>query len=94
MNKGDLIKEVAERTGVSKKDTESTINVLTDVLSEIMASGDKITLVGFGTFEAVEVAERVGTIQMGDRKGETYTTPAHKAPKFKASKTLKAIVNK
>jgi DNA-binding protein HU-beta len=94
MNKNELMKEIAERTGVSKKDAEAVVHAFTDVVTEVMAAGDKITLVGFGTFESVEVGERTGTIQLGDRKGETYVVPQHKSPRFKASKTLKDTVNK
>lgn len=89
MNKTEMIKEIAERTGVSKKDAEAVVHAFTDVVTEVMAAGDKITLVGFGTFESVEVAEKTGTIMLGDRKGETYVVPQHKSPRFKASKNLK-----
>lgn len=91
MNKTELVKQVAERTGLSKKDTEATLTVLTDVLTEVMATGDKITLVGFGTFESVEKPERTAR---NPRTGETVTIAACKSPKFKASKALKDTVNK
>jgi DNA-binding protein HU-beta len=91
MNKTELVKQVAERTGLSKKDTESTLTVLTDVLTEVMATGDKITLVGFGTFESVEKPERTAR---NPRTGETVTIAACKSPKFKASKALKDTVNR
>lgn len=93
MNKTELIAAIAEKAGVTKKDAEAVVSAFTDTVTEVMAAGDKITLVGFGTFEAVDVAEKTGVIRMGARKGETYTTPAHKAPKFKASSTLKNSVN-
>lgn len=91
MNKTELVKQVAERTGLSKKDTEATLTVLTDVLTEVMATGDKITLVGFGTFESVEKPERTAR---NPRTGETVTIAACKSPKFKASKALKDTVNR
>ena len=91
MNKTELVKQVSERTGLSKKDTEATLTVLTDVLADVMASGDKITLVGFGTFESVEKPERTAR---NPRTGESVTIAACKSPKFKASKTLKDFVNK
>lgn len=91
MNKTELVKQISERTGVSKKDTEATLNVLTDVLAEVMAIGDKVTLVGFGTFESVEKPERTAR---NPRTGEAVTIAACRSPKFKASNSLKLSVNK
>ena len=91
MNKAELVKQIAERTGVSKKDTEATLNVLTDVLTEVMASGDKVTLVGFGTFESTEKPERTAR---NPRTGETVQIAACRSPKFKASSNLKMSVNR
>ena len=94
MNKVELVAAVAEKAALSKKDAEKALNAVLDTVVAALAEGDKVSLVGFGTFEVADVKERTGTIQMGDRKGETYVTPAHKAPKFKAGAAMKNAVNK
>ena len=93
MNKNDLVKAVAVKAGVTKKDAETVVDALSAVVTEALVAGDKVALPGIGTFETVEVAERTGTIRMGARKGETYVTPAHKAPKLKMAKALKDAVH-
>lgn len=92
MNKTELITKLAEVQGKTKKAAGEDLTSFVAVITEALADGDSVKIPGLGTFNVVDVAERTGTIQMGDRKGETYVTPAHKAPKFKASKTLKDIV--
>ena len=89
MTKAELIDAVAGKAGVSKKDAEAVVNAFTGVVTEAMAAGDKITLVGFGTFEAVEKPERTA---LNVRTKERVVVPAHKAPKFKAGKALKDAV--
>jgi DNA-binding protein HU-beta len=89
MTKAELIDAVAGKAGVSKKDAEAVVNAFTGVVTEAMAAGDKITLVGFGTFEAVEKPERTA---LNVRTKERIVVPAHKAPKFKAGKALKDAV--
>ena len=93
MNKNDLVKAVASKAGVTKKDAETVVDALSAVVTEALVAGDKVALPGIGTFETVEVAERTDTIRMGARKGETYVTPAHKAPKLKMAKALKDAVH-
>jgi len=93
MNKVELVAAMAEKAELSKKDAEAALKAFLDTVSEEMQKGEKVSLVGFGTFETVRVGKRTGTIQMGPRKGEKYTTPAHNAPKFKAGKALKELVN-
>ena len=92
MNKAELIALVAEKVDLTKKATEQVIDTLFDTISETLETGEKVVISGFGTFETAQVAERTGTIMMGDRKGEKYVTPAHTAPKFKAAKALKDIL--
>ena len=87
-----LIDAVAEKTGYTKKDTGTVIDTIVDVIIDAVANGQEVNISGFGKFVPVEVAERTGIIQMGDRKGETYTTPAHKSPKFKPSSVFKNAV--
>ena len=90
MNKKELVAAVAEQAGLSKKDAEAAVKAFTDVVAEALKAGDKIQLVGFGTFEVSERAAREGR---NPRTGETMTIEASKTPKFKAGKALKDLVN-
>ena len=89
MNKTDLINKVSEKTGSTKKDAESQVNAILDVIEETLAAGDDVQLIGFGTFEARERAERTGR---NPQTGEEITIPAGKVPAFKAGKALKDAV--
>ena len=91
MNKTELIAAIAEKTELSKKDAEKALKAFTDVVAEELAKGEKIQLVGFGTFE---VAERPAREGRNPRTGEPMPIAASKAPKFKAGKALKDTVNK
>ena len=90
MNKTELIAAVAEQAGISKKDAENALKAFTDVVAEELKNGGKVQLVGFGTFEVSERAEREGR---NPQTKKTITIPASKAPKFKAGKALKDMVN-
>ena len=90
MNKTELVAAVAEQAGLSKKDAEAAVKAFTDVVAEALKAGDKIQLVGFGTFEVYERAAREGR---NPRTVETMTIEASKTPKFKAGKALKDLVN-
>lgn len=90
MNKTELVAAIAEKTGLSKKDSEKAVKAFTEVVSEELKKGEKIQLVGFGTFEVVDRPAREGR---NPRTGETMPIPASKAPKFKAGKALKDAVN-
>ncbi len=90
MNKTELVAAVAEQAGLSRKDAEAAVKAFTDVVAEALKAGDKIQLVGFGTFEVSERAAREGR---NPRTGETMTIEASKTPKFKAGKALKDLVN-
>ena len=90
MNKTELVAAVAEQAGLSKKDAEAAVKAFTDVVAEALKAGDKIQLVGFGTFEVSERAAREGR---NPRTGETMTIESSKTPKFKAGKALKDLVN-
>ena len=89
MNKTELVAAIASKTELSKKDAEKALKAFTDVIEELK-KGEKIQLVGFGTFEVSERAAREGR---NPRSGEVMNIPASKAPKFKAGKALKDIVN-
>lgn len=90
MNKTELVAAVAEQAGLSKKDAEAAVKAFTDVVAEALKAGDKIQLVGFGTFEVSERAAREGR---NPQTGETMTIKASKTPKFKAGKALKDMMN-
>ena len=90
MNKTELVAAVAEQAGLSKKDAEAAVKAFTDVVAEALKAGDKIQLVGFGTFEVSERAAREGR---NPQTGATMKIAASKAPKFKAGKALKDLVN-
>jgi DNA-binding protein HU-beta len=90
MNKTELVAAVAEQAGLTKKDADAAIKALTDVIAEALKNGDKVQMVGFGTFEVSERAAREGR---NPRTGDTMPIPASKAPKFKAGKALKDMVN-
>lgn len=89
MNKVELIGAVASKSEISKKDVEKVINAFTNVVADALVDGDKVQLVGFGTFEVVERAERQGR---NPATGEAITIAASKSPKFKAGKALKEAV--
>ena len=91
MNKSELIAAVAEKTELSKKDAEKVIKAFEEAVTEELVKGGKVQLVGFGTFEVSERAERVGR---NPKTKESMTIAASKAPKFKAGKALKDAVNK
>ncbi len=90
MNKSDLIAAVAAKTGETKKNAEASINAMIDVIAETLASGDKIQLVGFGSFEVRQRAARKGR---NPQTGKEMKIEAKKAPVFKAGKALKDAVN-
>ncbi len=91
MNKTELVEAMASKSGLTKKGAEKALKALTDTVSEQLAKGDKIALVGFGTFEVVEKAAREGR---NPSTGAKIKIAACKAPKFKAGKALKDSVNK
>ena len=90
MNKTELIAAVAEKAELSKKDAEKALKAFTDVVAEELVKGEKIQLVGFGTFEVAEREEREGR---NPKTREKMTIAASRSPKFKAGKALKDMVN-
>ncbi len=90
MNKTELISAVAEQAGLSKKDAEAAVKAFVEVVSDELKKGEKVQLVGFGTFEISERAEREGR---NPKTGEPMKIAASKTPKFKAGKALKDLVN-
>ena len=90
MNRTELVAAMAEKTQLSKKDAEAALKAFVDVVSEEMKKGEKVQLVGFGTFEVSDTAAREGR---NPQTGEAMTIAASKTPKFKAGKALKDLVN-
>lgn len=90
MNKTELVAAIAEKADLSKKDAEAALKAFTEVIADALKKGDKVQLVGFGTFEVSERAARTGR---NPQTGEEMNIPASKAPKFKAGKALKDMVN-
>ena len=90
MNKTELIAAMADQAGLSKKDAEKALKAFTDIVADELKKGEKIQLVGFGTFEVSERAAREGR---NPQSGAVMKIPASKAPKFKAGKALKDMVN-
>ena len=91
MNKSDLIAAIAAKTGDTKKGAEATLNAFVDTVSQSLVKGDKVQLVGFGSFEVRKRAARKGR---NPQTKEEIKIPASKAPIFKAGKALKDLVNK
>ena len=89
MNKTELIASVAEKSGLSKRDSEMAVNAVFEAITESLKAGDKVSLVGFGIFDVKERGERVCK---NPRTGETVISPATRVPGFKAGKGLKDAV--
>ena len=91
MNKADLVSALAVKTGTTKKAAEASLDALTETITDALKKGEKITLVGFGSFEVKKRAARKGR---NPQTGEEIKIAASKAPVFKAGKSLKDAVNK
>ncbi len=91
MNKSELIAEVAAKAEITKKDADAAVNAVVETITKTLKKGDKVQLVGFGTFEVRNRSARVGR---DPRTNKEIKIPASKAPAFKAGKALKDTVNK
>ncbi|MCL8208544.1 MAG: HU family DNA-binding protein [Actinomycetia bacterium] len=91
MNKAELVAEVAERAGLTKRDAERAVNALVESIEGALTKGDRVSLVGFGTFEVRSRAPRSGR---NPRTGESLQIKASRVPAFKAGKALKESVSK
>lgn len=89
MNKTELVAAVAAKAGISKKDADAAVSAVFASVTDALANGDKVQLIGFGTFE---VRSRNAKTARNPRTGETMTVPATKVPAFKAGAALKAAV--
>lgn len=92
MNKAELVAAMAEKSKLTKKDTEVALNAFLETVQETLATGEKVQLVGFGTFEVRDRKPRQGRNPRNPE--QIIEIPASKAPVFKAGKTLKETVNK
>ncbi|MCI6173840.1 MAG: HU family DNA-binding protein [Clostridiales bacterium] len=90
MNKVELAAAIASETGLSRKDSEAAVKAFIDVVTKELEKGEKVQLVGFGTFEVAERAAREGR---NPATGESMQIEASRAPKFKAGKALKDAIN-
>lgn len=90
MNKSELTSAIAQKTGLSKKNSEAALNAFISTVSDALKAGDKVVLVGFGTFDVRERKARDG---INPSTKEKIRIPASKAPAFKAGKVLKEYVN-
>ena len=90
MNKTELVEAMAKQAGLSQKDSEKALKAFTDTVAKALKKGDKVQLVGFGTFEVTKRAARTGR---NPQTGAEMKIKASKAPKFKAGKALKDILN-
>ena len=91
MNKTQLVKELAERTSLTQKDISTVLDTFQEVVKDTVANGDKVSLTGFLTFDKKHVEAKTGVIQLGEKKGQTWTTPAKDEISVKISKSYKAI---
>ena len=90
MNKAELVIAIAEKTQMTKKDSEAALVAALEAITDALAEGERVQLVGFGSFEVKARAERLGR---NPQTGEAVAIPASKSPVFKASKSLKDAVN-
>ena len=90
MTKIEFVDAVAKETEWTKKDSEEAINAVVKVITNALVSGEKLSIVGFGTFEVVERAERQAR---NPQTGTAIMVPAYKVPKFKPAKALKELIN-
>ena len=90
MNKAELVAAISEKTGTSKKSTETSLNAFVEIVTEALKKDEKVQLVGFGSFEVRKRAARKGR---NPQTKEEIKIPASKAPVFKAGKALKDVVN-
>ncbi|WP_313069801.1 HU family DNA-binding protein [Lacrimispora sp.] len=93
MNKTDVLKNIAETTELSQKNVDDVLAAYANLVKETLTSNkdEKITLPGLGAFSVKHVGERNGIVQLGDKKGSTWTTPEHDEIRFKISGSVKEI---
>ncbi|MBQ8849960.1 MAG: HU family DNA-binding protein [Clostridia bacterium] len=90
MNKTQFVEAVAQKSGMNKREAEAAVNAMTAVIADTLKAGEKVQLIGFGTFEVKTRAERTGR---NPKTGEAITIAASKTPSFSAGKALKDSIN-
>jgi len=90
LNKAELVTSIAEKSALSKKDAEKALEAITESITETLASGEKVLILGFGTFETRDRASREG---INPQTGEKITVKASRVPVFRSGKDLKTAVN-
>jgi len=90
VTKADLVNSIAEKAGLNKADAEKALKAFTDAVTDALKAGEKVSLVGFGTFSVGDRAARQG---QNPQTGAKINIPAAKVPKFKAGKALKEAIN-
>ena len=90
MNKSELVAAIADGADITKAEADKTLKGIVDALTDCLAGGDKVTLVGFGTFSVAQRAARTGK---NPQTGAAIDIPASTAPKFKPGNTLKQLIN-
>ena len=91
MNKTELVKEISNQTTLSQTDVVTVIDAFQNIVKDTVVRGDKVALTGFLTFDKKHVEAKTGVIQLGEKKGQTWTTPAKDEISVKISKSYKAI---
>ena len=91
MNKTELVKDIANQTTLSQKDVVAVIDAFQNIVKDTVVRGDKVALTGFLTFDNKHVDAKTGVIQLGEKKGQTWTTPEKDEISVKISKSYKAI---
>jgi nucleoid DNA-binding protein len=92
MNRNELASKISEVVGGTKKDAELYLSAIVDVITDELVNKGEVNISNFGKFSTTEVGEKSGTIRLGERKGESYTTPKHNKPVFKFGKNVKGLV--
>lgn len=91
MSKKEFVKAIAEKTGLTQKDITVMVDALPEVIKCAVINDEKINLTGFLSFEKKHVGEKTGTVMLGDKKGETWVSPAHDEITVKLSKSYKML---
>ncbi len=89
MNKAELVEEVADQTGITRKMARNVVDIVTETIKDTLSNGERVTFLGFGTFRVSQRKERKGR---NPQTGEGVQIPAKKVPKFKAGKNLREAV--
>ena len=93
MNKSELVTGISTKAGITKKDAELALKAFIETVQDAIKEGEKVQLIGFGTFEQKDIAERETYSKIGDPTSPKVTSPASKGVKFKAGSVFKDVIN-